>query len=72
MAYEDVISLNNIDYTMEYNGELINSEGVNQENFSESINNGIPLESNDATNNKEFSSYMSFMETENNRLNNYM
>lgn len=89
MAYEDIISLGGIDYTVGYNGELINLDDLSDEELAELMGEDDIFDDEEgkgkssgsssgssggssAHRDTEFLSYMAFMETESNRLDNYM
>jgi hypothetical protein len=83
MAYEDIITVGGIDYTIGYNGELINLDDLSDEEFAELMGEddifddeekgksaGGSFQSSFKMDN-EYISYMAFMETEKERLENY-
>lgn len=83
MAYEDIITVGGIDYTIGYNGELIDLDDLSDEEFAELMGeddifddeekgkfSGGSSQSSFRMDN-EYISYMAFMETEKERLENY-
>lgn len=81
MAYEDIITIGGVDYTIGYNGELIDLDDLSDEEFAELMGEDDIFDDEESTGgssssssfklDNEYISYMAFMETEKERLENY-